>query len=952
MSSHLVRDLSILSMVILLAVSVPFSTGSGQERADHVTGATKPVPGDGIPWGGIPDRTMEKGNLSAQQLAIASMIEAVGEENLHTYISKLQGFGSRLYRAPGMYQTTEWLADLLAGNGDFIVTYHNITLDRGTLGIFQVSSIILTLPGLNTSSDKVYYMFAHDDSVQNEDYDALLTSCPGADDDASGCAAVIEAARVMGRYRFQDTLRFAFFNAEEIGLIGSDYWAQNMTARMENVPAFIDYDMIGYCRGTMEYELDLYYRPSSAPIAAELLDINSRYGIDLRIRPYLTSSRIPSDIQSFYDQGYEGVMGIEEDFNPFYHTKADTIEKLNLSLVKKSTQLSVAALSEWARLLYVDVSIPSDGLVLSSTEPDEGDDVTINVTMNNTGNLDAGDLRVTLYCDGSPFATRTVDVGANSSVMTNAVWKAAVGLHNISVRLDPESSIVESDETNNEAYEMVAVNDVPVAIMVPSSARAMTGENIRLDASLSHDDVHGVEDYLFEMGDGNSSGWTVSSSYEWSYARDDNYTITLRVRDGKGAISVPFLTVIEVLNRPPIADASSNMSRALTLVPIRFTSGALDLDGTVSCRWDFGDGSHSEEIDPVHTFLKRGTYEVVLEVLDDDLAYTTSSLNINIDGRVPSASIALLSDQGDIRTEFLLRANVSDLDGTIASYHWDLDDGSFSTEASFYHSYERPGTYSVRLTVMDDDGMSAVSTINVLVMDTPPTAVGSCFPLEALTGEQIEFDGKASSDLEGNVTCIWDFGDGNGSIGELVHHAYGSPGTYSPVLRVMDLALSEDRFELPNVVVVNSPPYAFFTIHGQHLVNSTLVFDGSLSRDREGPLAFKWDLGDGTTGEGAVTAHSYVSPGNYTVKMNITDIHGGSDEVRTVVWVKDVPTDEEELPDDDVDGEDDDERNDLENLVWVLFISNIVVFLLALALMMMVVRMRKGSMGPPSDVME
>ncbi|MCU0799377.1 MAG: PKD domain-containing protein [Candidatus Thermoplasmatota archaeon] len=952
MSVPLVRNLSIISMVILLSGSVPFATGFGHGMGDISQSAVKPVPDDGIPWGGVLLRSTEGENLSVEQLAIGSIMAQVEEENLHGYITALQGFGSRLYRAPGMYEATEWLASLLVGNGNFIVNYHNITLDRGTLGIFQVSSIILTLPGLDTSSDRVYYMFAHDDSVQYEDYDSLLTNAPGADDDASGCAAVIEAARILGRYRFQDTLRFAFFNAEEIGLIGSDYWAQNMSARSENVPAFIDYDMIGYCRGTTDYELDLYYWPSSAPIAAELLDINTRYGIDLRILPYLSTSRIPSDIQSFYDQGYQGVMGIEEDFNPYYHTRADTVEKLNFSLVKKSTQLAIAALAEWSRLLYVDVSIPHDGFIVSSTEPDEGDDVTINVTVNNTGNLDAGDLRVTLYCDGSPFATRTVDVGANSSVMTNAVWKAAVGLHNISVRLDPESSIVESDETNNEAHEMVAVNDVPVAVMVPSSARAMTGENIRLDASLSHDDVHGIEDYLFEMGDGNSSGWTVSSSYEWSYARDDNYTITLRVRDGKGAISVPFLTVIEVLNRPPIAAASSNMSRALTLVPIRFTSGALDIDGTVSCKWDFGDGSHSEENDPVHTYLKRGTYEVVLEVLDDDLAYTTSSLNINIDGRVPSASIALLSDQGDIRTEFLLRANVSDLDGTIASYQWDLDDGSYSKEASLYHGYERPGTYSVRLTVKDDDGMSAVSTVNVLVKDTPPTAVGSCFPLEALTGEQIEFDGKASSDLEGNVTCIWDFGDGNGSVGDLVHHAYGSPGTFGPVLRVFDQAGSEDLLELPEIHVVNSPPYAIFTVHGQQLVNSTLVFDGSLSRDREGPLGFKWDLGDGTKGEGPVIAHFYIGTGNYTVEMNITDINGASDEVRTVVWIKDVPTDEEGLPDDDVDGEDDDDRNDLENLVWILFISNIVVFLVALSLMMMLVRMRKGSMGPPSDGME
>jgi PKD repeat protein len=237
-------------------------------------------------------------------------------------------------------------------------------------------------------------------------------------------------------------------------------------------------------------------------------------------------------------------------------------------------------------------------------------------------------------------------------------------------------------------------------------------------------------------------------------------------------------------------------------------------------------------------------------------------------------------------------------------------------------------------------------------LDRPPKAVGTCFPIEVLTGEQVEFDGKASSDLEGNLTFIWDFGDGNGSVSELVHHVFRDPGMYRPLLRVIDQAMSEDLFELPIIHVVNSPPNAFFTVHGKLQVNSTLVFDGSLSRDREGALNYSWDFGDGAMGEGQIISHSYVGPGNYTVSLNITDLQGASDEVRTVVWVKDLPTNEEEPRDDDGDGKNDDDKSDLESLVLALSVLSMVLFISALVLLFILLRTRREGKVPAEDGME
>ncbi len=129
----------------------------------------------------------------------------------------------------------------------------------------------------------------------------------------------------------------------------------------------------------------------------------------------------------------------------------------------------------------------------------------------------------------------------------------------------------------------------------------------------------------------------------------------------------------------------------------------------------------------------------------------------------------------------------SDSDGTVASYAWDFGDGKSDTGSKPSHSYAAGGTYTVKLTVTDNDGSTNAVSHNVTVADPPQNdppvaAFGSTCQVNAC-----DFDGSGSSDPNGSVASYaWDYGDGQSGTGVKPSHAYSAGGTYTVKLTVTD----------------------------------------------------------------------------------------------------------------------------------------------------------------------
>ncbi len=112
-----------------------------------------------------------------------------------------------------------------------------------------VVNVVATLPGTQAESkDRLYVVSGHYDSMPDSPTDGVTTA-PGANDDASGTAAVMELACIMSKYRFDATLVFMTVAGEEQGLVGATFWAKKAKAAGLNVAGMFTNDIIGNTKG-------------------------------------------------------------------------------------------------------------------------------------------------------------------------------------------------------------------------------------------------------------------------------------------------------------------------------------------------------------------------------------------------------------------------------------------------------------------------------------------------------------------------------------------------------------------------------------------------------------------------------------------------------------------------------------------------------------------------------
>ena len=191
---------------------------------------------------------------------------------------------------------------------------------------------------------------AHFDSVEGT---------PGADDNASGLAVLLEAARLLSRARLRSELLFCAFNLEELNMIGSTYFAKKLKAAEVKVDAMISLEMIGYTDprpGSQKYPIGLSWL---YPERGDFIGVIGNWYSSSLLRRFTRQMRqvpglpvetlsvpgngglVPavrlSDHSPFWDLGYPALMVTDTSFfrNPHYHGPRDTLDTLNLDFMAK-----------------------------------------------------------------------------------------------------------------------------------------------------------------------------------------------------------------------------------------------------------------------------------------------------------------------------------------------------------------------------------------------------------------------------------------------------------------------------------------------------------------------------------------------------------------------------------------------------------------------------------------
>ena len=319
------------------------------------------------------NKSSEKAVLSPTAIKVTEMMQQLDESLIRDYIEKLSSFGphptarripyklsnrpiiGRFFDLPiekvaryiyNEFESTglevryhSWKQEPTLRNL-LVSIYYKLLLSWYPPGWLVGDNIEATLPGTNESSDEIYVLVAHYDTRPN---------IVGANDDSSGVALLLAAAKLMSQYSFDHTVRFVAVSGEEEGLLGSHAYAEEAAKNKDNIAAVFNVDMIGN-RGPG-------YRNTEVIMAVdnESWIVNYTENVNKRYPEFLNFTIIKenpmeeeSDQKSFLKYGYDAV-GIAEATQDYdWHRKSDIIKNMDLSYTTDVSRLVLATVAEMA----------------------------------------------------------------------------------------------------------------------------------------------------------------------------------------------------------------------------------------------------------------------------------------------------------------------------------------------------------------------------------------------------------------------------------------------------------------------------------------------------------------------------------------------------------------------------------------------------------------------------
>ncbi|HRR67048.1 MAG TPA: PKD domain-containing protein, partial [Methanomassiliicoccales archaeon] len=257
--------------------------------------------------------------------------------------------------------------------------------------------------------------------------------------------------------------------------------------------------------------------------------------------------------------------------------------------------------------------------------------------------------------------------------------------------------------------------------------------------------------YIWDFGDGNSSGEVSNVTYAYAYAKAEQYTVNLTVKDQAGLVAYKAFTV-KVDGVPPTVVAKENVTVLGPTLNVdqnkAYTFNSADsydrLNSSeeagliASYVWDWGDGNSTtvlmgENQTVTHTWTKAGTFQMYLNVTDVANHTTSKPVAVSVRDTVPPTVKFSIKLNGTVVTSakenqtLTFDASASSDASGIASYLWEFGDGTNSTLASPTHKYQAIKTFTVKLTLTDSAGNSANTTYSLKVESSarPDLRVGT-----------------------------------------------------------------------------------------------------------------------------------------------------------------------------------------------------------------------------------
>jgi hypothetical protein len=320
--------------------------------------------------------------VKLQEGFIEDILSRFTEVDYRALLYRLQAFVTRYSYADSCRAAEEWaynyFEDLCFDSELFEYNYSGETW-RNAIG----TQLGLTYP------DSIFIICGHMDAVsENPRYDA-----PGAEDNASGAAAVLQTATILSRYTFDYTIQYVLFTGEEQGLIGSEAYADWAHQHNVGIVGVLNFDMISY-DGGYGWDINTYAdrnRPREVALGNFFAQLIDDYTGAYAVRIDEDGPLYCSDHYWFSVYGFPAVFSIDAqlwgapDFYPWYHSTADTIGNLDTDYgieVVKGAGITMASLADilGEKMIRVTLAPESPSIMI----PPQGGSFTFDVSLTNT----------------------------------------------------------------------------------------------------------------------------------------------------------------------------------------------------------------------------------------------------------------------------------------------------------------------------------------------------------------------------------------------------------------------------------------------------------------------------------------------------------------------------------------------------------------------------------------
>lgn len=363
-----------------------------------------------------------------------------------------------------------------------------------------------------------------------------------------------------------------------------------------------------------------------------------------------------------------------------------------------------------------------------------------------------------------------------------------------------DASVVVVDDdgaTSTAATTRVTINNLPPTAAITANPQTTNENNptISFNAGGSTDTVDPIVQYRWNFGDGQT---VTTSGAQTSHRFNDSgtYSVSVVVVDDDGATSNPATVPVTINNvGPQNASLTANPQTAGEGATITFnaTVVAPAID-TLTYAWNFGDGdtTTTSGSQVTHQYGNNGVYQVIVTVTDDDNATVSSTpVQVTINNLPPTASFSANpqnTDENNLTIDFDAGAS-ADPGNDPLTYSWDFGDGSptvSGAQAQVSHDYTDSGSYTVNLTVTDDNGASDSASLTVDIQNLPPSGVSITGPASMPVGGTETYSGSGSDIAGDPLTFEW-FVDGNSQgTGTSFDFSPAVSGTYTIELQVTD----------------------------------------------------------------------------------------------------------------------------------------------------------------------